>query len=75
MIALVEDEDLGLVGEPPERGRMDDSVTVPAKGVARRAHRLRMEPAATPRRNGGIGRACDWSLNCHPGSAPLTKPS
>ncbi len=66
MIALVKDEDLGLVGKPPERGRMDDSVAVPAKGVARRAHRLRMEPAATPRRYAGIGRACDWSLNCHP---------
>ncbi len=34
MIALVEDEHLGLVGEPPERRRMDDSVAVAAEGAA-----------------------------------------
>ena len=34
MIALVEHEHLGLVGEPAERGRMDDSVAVAAEGAA-----------------------------------------
>ena len=46
MIALMEDEDLGLVCEPPEGGRVNDAVAVAAKGVARGARRLRMEPAA-----------------------------
>ncbi len=46
MVALVSDEDLGLVLQPAERGRMDDAVAVALK---RRAHvmlRLGMEPAA-----------------------------
>ena len=34
MIPFVENEDLGLVCEPPERGRMDDTIAVPAKGIA-----------------------------------------
>ena len=37
MVALVEDEDLGLVGEPAEGGRMDDPVAIAAEIVARRA--------------------------------------
>ena len=37
MVALVEDEHLGLVGEPPERRRMDDAVAVAAEIAPRRA--------------------------------------
>ena len=46
MIALVEDEDLGLMRKPAESGRMDDAVAVAPKGVAGRARRLRREPPA-----------------------------
>ena len=41
MVALVEDEDLRLVREPAEGGRMDDAVAVAAEVVAGRARRLR----------------------------------
>ena len=75
MIPFVEDEDLGLVCEPPERGRMDDAVAVPAKGVAGRAHRFRMEPAAAAARSGRIRRACDCHLNRHPGTPNRPRPS
>ena len=34
MIALVEHEHLGLVRQPPERRRVDDSVAVAAEGAA-----------------------------------------
>ena len=34
MVALVVDEDLRLVGEAPERGRVDDAVAIAAEGVA-----------------------------------------
>ena len=40
MVALVIDEDLGLVGEPAERGGMDDAVAIAAEGVAGGAWRL-----------------------------------
>src|SRR3954451_18471468 len=46
MVALVIDEDLGLVLEAPERGRMDDAVAVALKRRAQVAFRLRVEPAA-----------------------------
>ena len=46
MVAFVEHEDLRLVLEPPERGRMDDAVAVAAKGAAALAGGLGMEPAA-----------------------------
>ncbi len=36
MVALVEDEDLGLVGQPAEGGRMDDAVAIAAESVAGR---------------------------------------
>src|SRR6516162_1019067 len=65
MIALMEDEDLGLVREPPERGRMDDAVAIAAEGVAGRAHRLRVEPAAAPARSGRIGGARKRRFNRH----------
>src|SRR5579863_2512666 len=47
MITLVIDEDLGLVLEPAERGRVDDPVAVALKRRAHRMFRLRMKPAAT----------------------------
>src|SRR4051812_1535707 len=50
MIALVEDEHLGLVGEPAERGRMDDSVAVPPEGAAAGALGFGKAPAAASRR-------------------------
>ena len=59
MIALVENEDLGLVLEPPERGGMDDAVAVAPEIVARRARGLRMQPSPAVGRDRGIGRA--WS--------------
>src|SRR5262249_59063140 len=48
MIPFVEDEDLGLVRESAKCGGVDDAVTVTPEGVAGCAHRLRIEPAATP---------------------------
>ncbi len=46
MVALVEHEDLRLVLEPAEGGRVDDAVAVAAEGAAVLARRLRMQPAA-----------------------------
>ena len=46
MVALVIDEDLGLVLQPAECGRMDDAVTVALKRRPHVAFRLRVEPAA-----------------------------
>ena len=57
MIALVEHEHLGLMGEPPERGRMDDSVAVAAERAAGGALRLGIEPAPALLRIGGKRRA------------------
>ena len=65
VIALVEDEDLGLVGEPAERGGMDDAVAIAAERVAGRRRRLRVEPAAAPARIGRIGRARDCRFDRH----------
>ena len=42
MVALVEHEDLRLVLEAAEGGRVDDAVAVAAKGAAALARRLRM---------------------------------
>src|SRR5262245_1651895 len=44
VVAGMSDEDLGLVLEPTEGRRMDDPVTVPLKGIARRTLRLSMQP-------------------------------
>ena len=65
VIALMKHEDLGLVREPTERGRMDDPVAIAAKHAAGQARRLRMQPAAAPRRIGGVGRAPRARVNCH----------
>ena len=45
MIALVIDEDLGLVLEPAEGGGMDDPVAVALELAAGRRRRLGIEPA------------------------------
>src|SRR5262249_29949775 len=55
VIALVIDEDLGLVLQPPERRRMDDAVAVALEGAARRRLGLGMQAAAALPRQGGIG--------------------
>ena len=57
MVALVEHEDLGLVLEPAEGGRMDDAVAVAAEGAAALADGLGMEPAAALARIARITRA------------------
>src|SRR5262245_3033494 len=56
VIALVIDEDLGLVLQPSEGGGMDDAVAVALKRAARWRCGLRMEPAAAGARVGRIGR-------------------
>src|SRR5947208_1522493 len=56
LVALVEDEHLGLISQPPERRRMDDAVAVAAEIAPRRARRLGIEPTAAVRRVGRIGR-------------------
>src|SRR5205823_603855 len=56
VIALVIDEDLGLVLQPPERRRMDDAVAVALKGAARPSLGLLVQAAAACPRQGGIGR-------------------
>ena len=65
VVALMKDEDLGLVREAPECGRMDDAVAVAAEGVARCAHRLRMKPAAAPAGSGRVGGARAGHFNRH----------
>ena len=56
VVALVVDEDLGLVLQAPEGGGMDDAVAIALKGGAGRAHLLGIEPAAALFRMAGIGR-------------------
>ena len=46
MVALVIDEDLRLMDEPPERGRVHDAVAVALIDRARGARRLLVQPAA-----------------------------
>src|SRR3546814_19564300 len=58
VIALVVDEDLGLVLQPPDGAGMDDAVAVALKAGARRALRLgEVAPPATvgPGGEGGSG--------------------
>src|SRR5262249_61258179 len=57
VVALVRNEHLGLVGEPAERGRMDDAVAVAAGIAARRARRLGVQAPAAALRIGRIGSA------------------
>ena len=56
MVALVIDEDLRLVVQPAEGGRMQDAVAVAPIGRAGRARGLIVEPAPASARIGGIGR-------------------
>src|SRR4051794_30089575 len=66
MIALVENENLGLVTEPAEGAGMDDPIAIAAEIVAGRARRLRMQPAAAAAGNGGIRGAHDCRFDYHP---------
>ena len=77
MVALVEDEDLGLVREPAESGGMDDAVAVAAENVARGLAGSGVEPAAAAGRIGRIGRARTAASIAMPSvhlfAKPLTK--
>ena len=57
VVALVEDENLGLVAEPAKRRGVDDAVAVAAEHAAARALGLREAPAAARRRLRGERRA------------------
>jgi hypothetical protein len=56
MVTLVENENLGLMLEPTEGGRVDDTVAVAAKGAAAFARRLGMQPATAQFRIARIAR-------------------
>ena len=56
VVALVEDEHLRLVGEPPEGGRMQHPVAIALEGAARGALRLRVEAPAARHGARRIGR-------------------
>src|SRR6202171_3727731 len=57
MVALVRNEDLRLVGQPPEGRAMDDAVAIPLKCRPRRRMCLRDQPSAASCRVRGIRRA------------------
>ena len=57
VVALVIDEDLRLVLQPPERRRMDDPVAVALERRARRAFRFGHQTADALVGIGGVGRA------------------
>ena len=65
VVALVEHEHLGLVGEAPECRRVDDAVAVAPIGAARAALRLGMAAAAAQTRVGREGRAGTSRLDRH----------
>ena len=67
MIALVIDEDLGLVLEPAEGGGMDDAVAVALEGGARRASGSGREPAAALAGSGRIGASAAIMRSWPPG--------
>ncbi len=72
MVALVRDEDLRLVLQPAEGGRVDDAVAVALERRARRAFGLGMEPAAA-RFRGGMNKGpspASWHGNLAPRAAP-----
>ena len=74
MVALVEHENLGLVLEAAEGGRMDDAVAVAAEGAAALADRLGVQPAAALPRIARIRRAdmCHPSPSIRPAAWQLT---
>ena len=55
IVALVVDENLGLVLQPAEGRAMDDPVAIALEGATGRALGLGMQAAATPLRLTGIG--------------------
>ena len=57
MVSLVRNKDLRLVGEPAERGGMDDAIAIATEIATGGARRLGMEPAPAGRGIRGIGRA------------------
>ena len=54
-VALVVEEDLGLVDEAPKRGAVDDAVAIALEFVARRRRLLRMAAAPGTPRVAGVG--------------------
>jgi hypothetical protein len=68
VIAFVKNEDLRLVLETAEGGRVDDAVAVATERTATFAGRLRMQAPAASGRVAGIGSARFCSLDRH-GSA------
>ena len=81
IVALVIDEDLGLVFEAPEGRRMDDAVAVALKNRARRAFRFGIEAAAAlPGRTGirgvlqGMRHGGNLQSRRLPGNHPFAHP-
>ena len=73
VVALVEHENLGLVLEAAEGGRMDDAVAVAAEGAAALADRLGVQPAAALPRIARKRRAeCAIHRHRSPGCRQLT---
>ena len=72
VVALVEDEHLGLVGQPPERRRMDNPIAITPEIVAGGTWRLGSSPTAALRGVGCIGSALPRRLNHHvPRAQPI----
>jgi iron-sulfur cluster assembly accessory protein len=64
MVALVWNEDLCLVGQPPEGRAVDDAVAIALKYRARRRMRLRDQPSVASRCIGGVRRARKDASEC-----------
>jgi hypothetical protein len=82
MIAFVIDEDLRLVGKPPEGRGMDNPVTIPPEGVPRRTDRLGKSSTPALRGIGSINRPftpdfdrhhifCRWRMILSENRCPL----
>ena len=65
VVALVRDEDLGLVHEPAKGSGVDDAVAVAAKLIARGALLLRHKPPTRTRRIGGKGSPLSFRPDRH----------
>src|SRR5262249_54167684 len=78
VIALVKNENLGLVLETAECGGVDDTVAIAAKGAAAGAGWLGVKPAAACFRVAGIGRTGNghiyWSIPRRPSNWPSVPP-
>ena len=74
MIALVIDEHLGLVGEPSERGRMDDSIAVALKRSAGRRGRLGKQAPSRGLGVGGVRRSDGHAGSLHPSASHCVLP-